>query len=162
MSSSTTTNNEKRNEHQASLPNGAGQPPRKKVRSTADLENPMLHNFKRVWVEGPFPEDSLSTTGSLFGVGRSWFVRESYVRLFDDIFKDTEHRVQIVNGTAGIGKSSFLMYVLARMQSREKSVLLYYHRDANELAEIVFFPADGSEPEQMTRGDNHYSKTFAK
>eukprot|EP00978_Attheya_sp_CCMP212_P040821 scaffold226674_cov27-Attheya_sp.AAC.1 len=108
MSSSTTTNNEKKNEHQASLPSGVGQPPRKKVRSTADLENPTLHNFKRVWVEGPFPEDSLSTAGSLFGVDRSWFVRESYVRLFDDIFEDTARRVQIVNGTAGIGKSSFL------------------------------------------------------
>lgn len=162
MSSSTTTNNEKKNEHQASLPNGVGQPPRKKVRSTADLENPMLHNFKRVWVEGPFPEDSLSTAGSLFGVGRSWFVRESYVRLFDDIFKDTACRVQIVNGTAGIGKSSFLMYVLARMRSREKSVLLYYHRNASDLADIAFFPADGSEPEKMTRGDKDYSETFDK
>jgi hypothetical protein len=162
MSSSTTTNNEKKNEHQASLPNGVGQPPRKKVRSTADLENPMLHDFKRVWVEGPFPEDSLSTAGSLFGVDRSWFVRESYVRLFDDIFKDTAHRVQIVNGTAGIGKSSFLMYVLARMSSRKKSVLMHYHRNTSEVAVTVFFPADGSDPKQITQNHNDYLETFDK
>jgi hypothetical protein len=162
MSSSTTTNNEKKSGHQASLPNGVGQPPRKKFRSTADLENPTLQNFELLLEEGPFPEDSLSAVGSLFGVDRSWFVRESYIRLFDDILNDTARRVQIINGTAGIGKSSFLMYVLARMRSRKKSVLLHYHRNTSEIAVTAFFPADGSDPEQITRNDKDYLKTFKK
>ena len=160
--SSTETNKE----HQASMADGVGQPPRKKVRSTVGLEYPTLRNFKRLWVEGPeLPdEESLRTAGSLFGVERGWFVRESYIRLLDDILNDTTCNVQIINGTAGIGKSAFLLYVLARMRTSatKKSVLLHYHRKINEVAVAVFFPADSSEPEQISQTHPDYLETFEK
>jgi hypothetical protein len=76
--------------------------------------------------------------------------------------KDTTRNVQIINGTAGIGKSSFLMYVLARMSSRKKSVLMHYHRNTSEVAVTVFFPADGSDPKQITQNHNDYLETFDK
>lgn len=162
MSSTTNNNNEKKNERQASIADGVGQPPRKKVRSTVGLDGPMLRNFECLWAEGPFPEDSLCTAGSLFGVQRSWFVRESYISLFDDISNDTLCNVQIINGTGGIGKSSFLMYVLARMRSKTKSILLHYHQTKNEVPAAVFFPADGGKPTQIERNEHGYAKAFRK
>lgn len=153
---------------ETSLPDGVGEPPpkKKKFRSTGGLENPTLLNFEQLWAEGSClpDEGSLNTAGSIFGVERSWFVRESYVSLFDDILKDT-HSVQIINGTAGIGKSSFLLYVLARIRSNnntKKSVLMHYHRNKEEVAIAVFFPADGSEPEEIAQNHPDYWKTFRK
>lgn len=135
------------------------QPPPKKLRSSVGLDNPTLVNFAQMWQEPP--SDCLSEAGSLFGTARSWFVRESYVSLFDLILKDALS-VQIINGTAGIGKSSFLLYILARLRSTGKSVLLHFHRKATESGKAMFFPKGGGEPQQINTNHPDYDTTFDK
>ena len=143
----------------AEAPAGAQPPPTKKPRSTVDLRNPTITNFKEIWMDGPFTEDSLTTAEGLFGNDRLWFVRESYISLYDAIMED-EHYMQIVNGSAGIGKSAFLLYMLARLQSAGKSVLLHVHRDIAEHPQAIYFPSDGSEPTRIERSGNASAKTF--
>jgi len=101
----------------------------------------------------------LTTADRLFGNDRLWFVREPYISLFDAIMKD-DHYMQIVNGSAGIGKSSFLLYMLARLRSAGKSVLLYVHRDTAEHPQAMYFPSDRSEPTRIERSDNSSAKIF--
>eukprot|EP00978_Attheya_sp_CCMP212_P015117 scaffold38871_cov34-Attheya_sp.AAC.3 len=89
--------------------------PRKKLRvTTQGLTAPLPVNYKDIWKETDLSEDVLKTAGSVFGQERSWLVRESYISLYDDIINDSDHHTQIVNCTAGIGKSSFLLYMIAR------------------------------------------------
>lgn len=103
-----------------------------------------------------------TTAESLFGDDRQWFVRPSYVKLYDDIMADKKRKhTQIVNGTAGIGKSSFLLYALARCRCAGKSVLLHYHRTDKETAIAVFFPANGK-PLIMNTSSLSYLETFRK
>lgn len=136
------------------------EPQQKKVRPTADLDAPGPKNFEDVWNSPPASEAELLKHGALFGSDRSWFVRESYVRLYDDIMNDSEHHTQIVNGTTGIGKSSFLLYMLARMRFTKKPVLLHYHRDVDEVAMAVFFPAGGGNPQSVMITHPDYLKMF--
>ena len=117
------------------------EPQQKKVRPTVDLDAPGPKNFEDVWNSPPGSEAELLKPEAIFGSGRSWFVRESYVHLFDDIMSDSVHHTQIVNGTAGIGKSSFLLYMLARLRFSNKPVLLHYHINEKEVARAIFFPA---------------------
>ena len=62
----------------------------------------------------------------LLGHDRVWFVRDVYLSLFNAVMSD-EHYMQIVNDSAGIGKSAFLLYMLVHMHNMEKSVLLHVH-----------------------------------
>jgi hypothetical protein len=71
---------------------------------------------------------------------------------------EDQDTTQIVNGIAGIGKSSFLLYMLARMRFEQKSVLLHYHRDKSSPQKAVFFSASGTAT--STFGDNDYSTKF--
>jgi hypothetical protein len=84
---------------------------------------------------------------------------ESYVKLYDDIINDKERHTQIVNGTAGIGKSAFLLYTLARCRCAEKSVLLHFHRSEKETAVAVFFPVNGK-PLFLSASSPSYFDTF--
>jgi hypothetical protein len=117
-------------------------PKKRKLRATLDLDAPGIANYEDVWTSSDISEESLKIPGTLFGCRRSWFVRESYVKLYDDIINDKEYHTQIVNGTAGIGKSSFLLYTLARCRCAAKSVLLHFHRSEKETAVAVFFPVN--------------------
>lgn len=138
-------------------------PSPKRLRSTKDIENPSLTSFDELWMEGPFSEDSLKTPNSIFGTSTGWFVRESYISLYDEILSDANtHRIQIVNGTAGVGKSSFLLYVLARTRVKQKSVLLHYHRTKEETAALTFFPGSGSPPQTILATHPDYFATFRK
>ena len=108
-----------------------------KLRSTADPDAPGVANYEDVW-------KNLKTAESLFGGERQWFVRPSYIKRFDDIIADKERKyTQIVNGTAGVGKSSFSLYALARCRCAGKSSLLHYHRTDNETVIAVFSPVMG-------------------
>lgn len=73
---------------------------------------------------------------------------------------DGESRVQIINGTAGIGKSSFFMYMLERMRRQNKPALLHYHRKQTEVAMVIFFPANGSEPQVVMQNHPDYFNKF--
>jgi hypothetical protein len=138
------------------------QPPPKKLRATVDLDAPGIANYEDVWTAPGISEKSLTTAESLFGDDRQWFVRPSYVKLYDDIMADKKRKhTQIVNGTAGIGKSSFLLYALARCRCAGKSVLLHYHRTDKETAIAVFFPANGK-PLLMNTSSPSYLETFRK
>jgi hypothetical protein len=119
--------------------------PAKKLRATADILAPTVATYKSIWVEA-LSEDTLMTINSIFGTDRSWFVRDSYIHLYNDIMNDSEYHPQIVNGTAGIGKSSFLLYTLARVRCTGKCALLHFQRSLKETAALVFFPADGGAP----------------
>jgi hypothetical protein len=137
------------------------EPQRKRVRPTVDLEAPGPKNFEDVWMSDfPSTEEELLRPEALFGTNRSWFVRATYVRLYNEIMEDGVHLTQIVNGTAGIGKSSFLLYMLARLRFSGKPVLLHYHRDANSVQKAVFFPADGRRPQSILASNNDYQTTF--
>jgi hypothetical protein len=135
------------------------QPPQKKLRATRDLDAPGVKNYEDVWTAPDISEESLKTPGTLFGCERSWFVRPSYVKLYDDIMDDKEYLTQIVNGTAGIGKSSFLLYMLARCRCAGKSSLLHFHRTEKETAIAVFFPVNGK-PLLMSANSSSYFNTF--
>ena len=124
--------------------NLVAQPPPKKLRATVDLDAPGIANYEDVWTAPGMSAQSLTTAESLFGDDRQWFVRPSYVQLYDDIVADkTRKHTQIVNGAAGVGKSSFLLHALARCRCTGKSVLLHCHRTDKETAIAVFFPANG-------------------
>mmetsp|Transcript_7784 Transcript_7784/g.21705 ORF Transcript_7784/g.21705 Transcript_7784/m.21705 type:complete len:520 (-) Transcript_7784:38-1597(-) len=141
----------------------SGQPPPKRLRrATADLDAPGIVNYEDVWTAPGISEKSLTTTKSLFGDEWQWFVRPCYVKLYDDIVADKKRKhTQIVNGTAGVGKSSFLLYALARCRCAAKSVLLHYHRTKEETAITVFFPANGK-PLIMNASSPSYLETFRK
>ena len=72
-----------------------------------------------------------------------------------------KRHTQIVNGTAGVGKSSFLLYALARCRCAGKSVLLHYHPTDKETATATFFPANDT-PLIMSTCDSGYFATFRK
>ena len=118
-----------------------------------DLENPTPSNYEDIWTDPDLTQDTLKTASSLFGSNRQWFVRESYISLYNDIINDEELHMQIVNGTAGIGKSAFLLYVLGRTRCAGKCALLWYHRTKTETAVAYFFPKNGGQPEYI-RNDN--------
>jgi hypothetical protein len=68
-----------------------------------------------------------------------------------------------VNGTAGIGKSSFLLYTLARVRCTGSCAILHYRRTVTEDALVVFFPAGGGKPESLAKTDpGKYLETFKK
>ena len=136
-------------------------PPPKKLRATLDLDAPGPKNYEDIWTSPGMSEENLKIPGTLFGSQRSWFVRESYVSLYDDIMNDKAHLTQIVNGTAGIGKSSFLLYMLARCRCAGKPVLLHFHRNTLSQAKAVFFPPDAP-PQSVSTNDVGYSKNFEK
>lgn len=158
-----TTNTAKRNQAMAKADSAeVSQKPaakKPKIVSTKDLQYPSLVSFKDLWTDTSLDEDSLRKGDSLFGAKMSWFVRDSYIALLDDILNDTR-RVQVVHGSAGIGKSSFLLYVLAWMRLNNKNVLLHFHRLQEEAAKAVFFPANG-EPQQISSRDQGYGNTFS-
>ena len=136
-------------------------PPLKKLKSTLNLDAPGLRNYEDIWTPSELSEEDLKSPGALFGSQRSWFVREAYVSLYDEIMNDNERITQIVNGSAGIGKSAFFLYILARQRSaaKPKSVLLHFHRNVNQTATTVFFPANGH-PIKMSASEPHYFDTF--
>eukprot|EP00978_Attheya_sp_CCMP212_P043176 scaffold277451_cov45-Attheya_sp.AAC.1 len=135
-------------------------PPPKKLRATHDLTAPTPVNYIDIWKPSSVDAASLKTAGTLFGVKRSWFVRESYVALYSDIMDDNERHTQIVNGTAGIGKSSFLLYLLARLRCDGKCAMLHYQRTESEIGVAMFFPADGSAPDSRSMNDPDYQHKF--
>eukprot|EP00978_Attheya_sp_CCMP212_P021811 scaffold64131_cov46-Attheya_sp.AAC.1 len=134
-------------------------PPPKKLRATLDLIAPGPKNYEDIWTSSDMSEENLKIPGTLFGSQRSWFVRESYVSLYNDIMDDKERLTQIVNGTAGIGKSSFLLYMLARCRCAAAPVLLHFHRNEKETAVAVFFPVNGK-PISMSASSSSYWNTF--
>ena len=138
----------------------SSEPAPKKLKSTVDLHAPDIKCYEDVWTASPeISEINLKTPGTLFGCQRSWFVRPSYVKLYDDIMNDKEHHTQIVNGTAGIGKSSFLLYVLARCRCEGKPALLHFQRTLEETAVTIFFPADEN-PVVRRESEAGYYNTF--
>ena len=134
-------------------------PPPKQVKATLDLLAPGPRNYEDIWTSSCTSEENLKIPGTLFGSQRSWFVRESYVSLYNDIMDDKERLTQIVNGTAGIGKSSFLLYMLARCRCAAAPVLLHYHRNEKETAVAVFFPVNGK-PISISASSPSYWNTF--
>lgn len=136
---------------------------KRKVASTVDIQFPSLPSFVDVWNEGALlRESALQVENSLFGTKRSWFIRKSYIQLWRDIIEDTTRKIHIVHGTAGIGKSSFLLYVLVRMRTLgSKNVLLHFHRMDQESAVAVFFPVD-DQPIQIVQSHPNYWETFTK
>jgi hypothetical protein len=127
-----------------------------------DLDAPMHNNYIDVWTSLEPDENDLKTPGTLFGslAKRAWFVREAYIKLYDDIMNDQRYHTQIVNGTAGIGKSSFLLYVLARVRFTGKSALLHYHRNTMAKALTIFFPGGGGVPVELTSSSPTFIQTF--
>ena len=121
-------------------------PPSKKRKATLDLTAPTESNYEDIWSTPDLSEKALTEPGTLFGSARSWFVRDSYVDLYTSIMNDTVYHTQIVNGTAGIGKSAFLLYMLARLRCAGKCALLHYHRTVHESAIAMFFPANNDDP----------------
>ena len=105
-------------------------------------------------------EDTLMTGNSIFGMDRSWFVRTSYISLYDDIMNDSDWHTQIVNGAAGIGKSSFLLYTLARVRCAGKCALLHYHQTLEDTAVALFFPAGGGAPTSSFANEPNYHTNF--
>jgi hypothetical protein len=122
----------------------------------------MPNNYIDVWTSLEQDENDLKTPGTLFGslAKRAWFVREAYIKLYDDIMNDQRYHTQIVNGTAGIGKSSFLLYVLARVRFTGKSALLHYHRNTMAKALTIFFPGGGGVPVELTSSSPTFIQTF--
>ena len=136
-------------------------PPSKKRKATQDLTAPTVLNYEDIWKTPDLSEDSLKKARTLFGSVRSWFVRDSYIELYNDIINDTVYHTQIVNGTAGIGKSAFLLYMLARVRCAGKCALLHYHRTKEEPATAMFFPKDG-EPKAIAMNESGYRRTFSE
>mmetsp|Transcript_18911 Transcript_18911/g.43879 ORF Transcript_18911/g.43879 Transcript_18911/m.43879 type:complete len:231 (-) Transcript_18911:718-1410(-) len=112
---------------------------------------PLLTDFKQIWNSTSLGD--LKTPDEIFGSDtKHWYVRKSYVDIYDDIVNDHERTIHIVNGTAGTAKSCFLMYVLARCRKEEKPVLLYIHRNEKDTPVAAFFPNNsrGNISVQMT------------
>lgn len=91
---------------------------------------------------------------------RPWYVRESYISLYNDIVNDHERTIQIVNGTGGIGKSCFLLYVLARCREIKKPVLLYIHRNEQDTPTAVYFQKTSAQYTSVKITDSTTSKKF--
>ena len=140
----------------------ASSPP-KKLRSTAELDAPTVSDYINAWQCTAETEDELKRPGTIFGQARSWFVRAQYIGLYQkSLQEDNDRSIQIINGSAGIGKSAFLLYTLARLRLTGKCALLYYHPKAEKKeAIVVFFPAKGKgNPVEISSSDPTYYKTF--
>mmetsp|Transcript_20951 Transcript_20951/g.34621 ORF Transcript_20951/g.34621 Transcript_20951/m.34621 type:complete len:223 (+) Transcript_20951:156-824(+) len=113
------------------------------MRITADIAAPTPSHFKQVWGGCNCNDSGLRTARSLFDEQLQWFVRDNYISLFDSIAQG-EKRVHIINGSAGIGKSSFFIYALARIRLLGQCALLYFHaRNAIDPI-VVLFPKTGT------------------
>jgi hypothetical protein len=83
--------------------------------------------------------------------------------LLKAIIADTRNKIQIVQGNAGIGKTSFLLYVLACLRSSgDKNVLLHFHRDEKQPAVAVLFPRGAGKPAIIWSDKPRYRACFSE
>ena len=88
--------------------------------------------------------DVLTVAGEMFG--QDAIVRDEYLEIFDKFILKRRTWVTAVSGTAGIGKSTFAVYVVARLRNDpkiKKIVIVKQKRTGTELTVIVLTCVNG-------------------
>jgi len=117
------------------------------------------------WTDTKETDQQLATADSLFGSANAWFVRDQYIALYDQIFSRCDQdgqTLEIVHGSAGVGKSSFLVYALARLRLTGKCALLYFRPKLEAEGVSVFFPPNGGQPTAMPSNETGHYHQFMK
>jgi hypothetical protein len=113
--------------------------------SAADIEAPTMIEYAAAWEKVGESFGASVDNNSVFVRGeKAWFVRGQYPPLLDAITNDTDRNKHIINGTAGIGKSSFLLYTIARLRYDNIPVLLWYHPRSEAGSMMLLLKSDGS------------------
>jgi len=136
-------------------------PAAKRRRGTVDIDAPSVEEYIHAWKSTIETDADLQICGSLFGSNRSWFVRSQYVDLFQNVLGNTS-KYHVINGSGGIGKSSLLLYILARLRLLGKCVLLHFHTKKEASKVVIFFPADGGEPQEIDSSEPNFYRQFVE
>lgn len=115
------------------------------------------------WTDTEETDQLLATANSLFGSETAWFVRDQYIALYEQILSRCDQdgqTLEIVHGSAGVGKSSFLVYALARLRLTGKCALLYFRPKLEAEGVSVFFPPFGGQPTAMPSNETGHYRQF--
>jgi hypothetical protein len=89
---------------------------KKSRKDTSRIDSPDVKDYISAWTETKETDAELATANSVFGTRNAWFVRAQYIPLYEEILSDDSASKEIIQGSAGIGKSSFLLYALTRLR----------------------------------------------
>lgn len=114
-------------------------------------------------MDGPFTEDSLTTAEGVFGNNRLWFVRESYISLYDAIMKDDHYYTKIVNGSA-VNREVYIsaLHACPLTKCWKERPLACSQRHLAKHPQDIYFPSDGRELRRIERSDSASAKTLSE